>query len=406
MTIICLLSAVSFEFWPRVPKLSKIIPPAMVSFGIALAYEYLIVYLWRGRRTITIGDQGHVRDDLSCLNTFWTYPFDLVDIDYTSDDIGLIFRTAISFFVIIVLETLMTINVMDVRYSDISNADQSIFAMGVANILSGIFGGLGGNTMIGLSNMLANGGGYGKLAPFIASILIFLYTLLTPNLLSGVPSAALAGIMFVVAFHTFSVDSLTMVICSFLPESFLIKYPQARHGIPIMDALILLLVSILVPVLGLDVAIIGGAAISGFYFIHRMYRQMRVFKHMAVREDIGKVAVYDIYGPVFFSSTAGLEKAFDFQNDPRVIIIRMKNSVIMDYSAMVSLSTIRSKYEALGKVLRVKNLKAECENKLLRSRARLQWDRDPDHQTNEMTVLRLDAFEEEVPCLPGRIEIV
>lgn len=401
MSIICILSAVSFEFWPNVPWISKVIPPAMVSFGIALGYEYLIVKLWRGMSTITIGDHGLVLENLPSLAPFWQYPGEIANISYNRDDIGLIFRTAISFFVIIVLESLMTIGVMDTRYSDSSNADQSIFAMGLANIVSGFFGGLGGNTMIGLSNMLANGGGYGKVAPFIASILIFLYTLLTPNLLSIVPSSCLAGIMFVVAAHTFSFDSLRMVTCSFLPEWFLNKYNWAQHGIPIMDALILLLVSILVPVLGLDVAIIVGAAISGFYFIHKTYRQMRVFKHIALRDDIGLVAVYDIYGPVFFSSTAGLEKAFDFKTDPDIIIIRMKNSVIMDYSAMVCLSTIRSKYELEGKELLVKNLKVECENKLLRARARLKWDGDPDHLTNEIRIMKLDAFEDEVPCLPG-----
>jgi len=401
MAIMCLIAMISFQFWPKLPYVSLYVPAALIAVLVSIVYEVAIVDKWRGLSTLKVGDIGNIDARFKYPRLFWQYPSEIATFNYTLKEVGLILKYGMTFFIVMVLESLMTINVMDGRYDEVSNGDQTLFAIGIGNVVSGMFGGLGGNTMIGLSNLLASGGGCGKEAPAICALTILIVTFFFPAALNVFPTAGLAGIMFIVSLHTFSFDSIRMIFCSLMPQRWIDRFPSLAHAIPPMDAIILLAVTVLVPTLGLHVGIMVGVIISSFALVDKIFRGMRVFKHMATREEVGLVAVYDVVGPLFFSSTATLHKSFDFEGDPSIVIVRMTNSNIMDYSAMETLSTVRQAYENLGKRLIVKNLKKECELKLLRSQARLEWDKDRDHETQEVNIPRLVNFGDEMPDLPG-----
>eukprot|EP00915_Cephaloidophora_sp_WS-2016_P006288 GHVH01008279.1.p1 GENE.GHVH01008279.1~~GHVH01008279.1.p1 ORF type:complete len:688 (+),score=64.23 GHVH01008279.1:895-2958(+) len=397
MAIMCVGAMLIFNFWGKTPVLGRYIPAAFTALVFAMAYEMLICKLWRETRTVSIGDVGRLDPQFRFPRPFWLLP----DVEpFTWADIATIVNKSFSFFLVMCLESLMTVSVMDTLYANKSDANQSLFAIGIGNICSGMFGGIGGNTMIGLCGLLSRSGGCGKEAPVVCAILMFVVvTTLTPYL-NLFPTAGLAGIMFVVVLHTFSFDSLAMIFCSLFPTSLVRRVPWLQRRIPRLDAFILLIVTVLVPLYGLDVGIVVGMALSAFGFVRSSFRQMQVYKHTANRPTLGEVAVYDVVGPLFFASADVVHDVFDIDNDPNNIIVRMNNSAIMDYSALEVLSEVKSAYEELGKTMHVKHLTKKCEDIILLSQARLDWDKA--HYDNYVVdVPTLVQFADELPCIPG-----
>jgi len=227
MLVICISSMLLMEFLPKLPlKVFKVIPSSLVAIISAITIEFAIVRPI-GHRTDVIRDVSEFTSD-----TAFPIPF-FVSTDAVSYDLSGIFAWAslkqiftqgILLCLVGSIESLMTSEVVESFVKTPSNGDRTVLAMGVGNIISGFFGGMGGNAMIGLSTVNCLNGGKGRLGPSVTALGIMICVVGAYPVLNFIPVAALAGIMLVVVLHTFKWFSLTMIAAAFLPLSIRKKF--------------------------------------------------------------------------------------------------------------------------------------------------------------------------------------
>merc|ERR1719502_1242164 len=210
------------EFLPKIPlKVFQIIPSSLLAIFSAIFIQYVIVKP-SGSNTDTIGDVSEFTSD-----TRFPIPFfvDHVSTDYDLKKItesgaaGTIIVQGILLAVVGSIESLMTSEVVESYVGTPSNGDRTVAAMGLGNVLSGFFGGMGGNAMIGLSTINVLNGGKGRVAPSCTALLVMISIVGAYPALNVIPVSALAGIMLVVVLHTFKWFSIGIVVAAFLPES-------------------------------------------------------------------------------------------------------------------------------------------------------------------------------------------
>ena len=248
------------------------------------------------------------------------------------------------------IESLMTLNLIDELTETRGNANRECMAQGGANIVTGFFGGMGGCAMIGQSIINIKGGGRTRLSGITAALTLLIFILFASRLIEQIPIAALVGVMFMVVIGTFAWSSFRI-----LPK------------IPPADAFVLILVSALTVMFDLAIAVFAGVIVSALVFAWKSAQRIRARKH--VREDGTKV--YEIWGPLFFGSVQAFNSKFDVINDPQHIEIDFMESRVSDHSALEALFSLTEKYEAAGKQLTVKHLSEECQALMIKASPKL-----------------------------------
>ncbi len=248
------------------------------------------------------------------------------------------------------IESLMTLNLIDELTETRGNSNRECMAQGGANIITGLFGGMGGCAMIGQSIINIKGGGRTRLSGIVAAVTLLLFILFASGLIEQVPIAALVGVMFMVVIGTFAWSSFRIL-----------------NKIPRADAIVLIAVSLLTVFFDLAVAVIAGVIISALVFAWENAKRIRARKH--TREDGTKV--YEIWGPLFFGSIQAFNSKFDVANDPQHIEIDFMESRVSDHSALEAIFNLVGKYEEAGKRVRVKHLSEECQALMIKSSPRL-----------------------------------
>jgi len=237
------------------------------------------------------------------------------------------------------IESLMTLNLIDELTETRGNSNRECLAQGGANIVTGFFGGMGGCAMIGQSIINIKGGGRTRLSGIVAALALLGFILFASGLIEQVPIAALVGVMFMVVIGTFAWSSFRIM-----------------NKIPVSDLFVLILVSSLTVVFDLAIAVLAGVVVSALVFSWENARRIRARKR--VKADGTKV--YEIWGPLFFGSISAFNSKFDAKNDPDHIEIDFVESRISDHSALEAIFTIVTKYEAEGKSVTLKHLSEDC----------------------------------------------
>ena len=237
------------------------------------------------------------------------------------------------------IESLMTLNLVDDLTETRGNSNRECIAQGSANIITGLFGGMGGCAMIGQSIINIKGGGRGRLSGITAAVMLLIFILFASSYIEQVPIAALVGVMFMVVIGTFAWSSFRIM-----------------NKIPMSDLIVLILVSGLTVIFDLAIAVIAGVIVSALVFSWENAKRIRARKR--IKKDGTKV--YEIWGPLFFGSITAFNDKFDVKNDPESVEIDFVESRISDHSALEAIFVLVEKYQAVGKKITLKHLSADC----------------------------------------------
>ena len=260
-------------------------------------------------------------------------------IPMTLETFWFIFPYAAILAAIGLIESLMTLNLIDDLTETRGNSNRECVAQGSANIITGLFGGMGGCAMIGQSIINIKGGGRGRLSGIVAAVMLLLFIVFGSSYIEQVPIAALVGVMFMVVIGTFAWSSFRIL-----------------NKIPKTDVFVLILVSALTVIFDLAIAVIAGVIVSALVFSWENAKKIRARKRL--KEDGTKV--YEIWGPLFFGSITAFNEKFDVKNDPEKIEIDFVESRISDHSAIEAIFALVEKYQAEGKTIRLKHLSEDC----------------------------------------------
>ena len=244
------------------------------------------------------------------------------------------------------IESLMTMNLVDELTETRGNGNRECIAQGAGNMLSGLFGGTGGCGMIGQTVININAGGRGRLSGVMMALTLLTFILFTDKYIEQVPIAALVGVMIMMVIETFAWSSFRII-----------------RKIPKSDAIVLVIVSAVTVIYDLAIAVFVGVIISALVFAWENAKKIRARKRF--KDDGTKV--YEIWGPLFFGSIAAFNEKFDVKGDPDNIEIDFVESRVSDHSAIEAIYNIVEKYEAAGKTIKLKHLSEDCKALLYKS---------------------------------------
>ena len=244
------------------------------------------------------------------------------------------------------IESLMTLNLIDELTETRGNSNKECIAQGSANVVTGLFGGMGGCAMIGQSIINIKGGGRGRLSGIVAAAALLAFILFASNLIEQVPIAALVGVMFMVVIGTFAWSSFRIM-----------------NKIPVADVFVLILVSTVTVFFDLAIAVISGVIVSALVFSWENAKRIRARKR--IKPDGTKI--YEIWGPLFFGSITAFNQKFDVKNDPNVVEIDFVESRVSDHSAIEAIFNLVNKYNSAGKTIKLKHLSQDCKVLLCKS---------------------------------------
>ena len=277
--------------------------------------------------------------------------FLIPQIPFTWENILFILPYALILAAIGLIESLMTLTLVDEITETRGSGNKECVAQGVANVVNGFFGGMGGCAMIGQSMINVNSGGRGRLSGIVAALMLLSFILFLSPYIEQIPIAALVGVMFMVVIGTFAWSSLRII-----------------HKIPMADAFVLILVSSLTVVFDLAIAVICGVIVSSLVFAWE--NAVRIRARKSLRSDGTKV--YEIWGPLFFGSIQAFNSKFSPTEDPENVEIDFIESRVSDHSGIEAIGNVADKYEGLGKSLKLKHLSADCKKLLVRANPRFQ----------------------------------
>ena len=328
------------------PKLTKIVPAPLAAIGIVAA---LVIGL--GLDVPRVGDMASIEGGLPA--------FALPQVPLSFETFEIILPYAIILAAIGLIESLLTLNLVGEIKGERGGASQECVAQGLANVLTGFTGGMGGCAMIGQSMINVKSGGRTRLAGTAAALFLLGFILFASGPIEQIPLAALVGVMFMVVLGTFTWRSI-----------------QVLARVPREDALVILIVTVVTVMEDLAVAVVVGVIVSALVFAWKQATHMRVSE--TKQDEEGKL--YRVEGPLFFGSAQGFAALFDPEADPDLVISEFADSRVWDHSGLAAIDTLASRYAALGKDLRLRHLSADC-RRLLTTAGQLiepQPD-DPDY---------------------------
>ena len=244
------------------------------------------------------------------------------------------------------IESLLTLRLIDEITETRGHGNQECIGQGIANTVTGFFGGMGGCAMIGQSMINVNSGGRGRLSGISAALFLLLFILVASPLIEQIPLAALIGVMFIVVIGTFEWSSFRII-----------------GKVPLSDALILITVSAVTVFTDLAMAVVVGVIISALVFSWEHAKYIRIES----REDHKGSTVYAVTGPLFFGSVASFLERFDPKMDNDDVVIDFARSRVADHSGLEAIDSLAERYENAGKKLHLVHLSQDCRRLLSRA---------------------------------------
>jgi SulP family sulfate permease len=315
------------------PRLTKALPSSLVAILVVTA-----LVLGLDLNTKVVGDIASISGGLPSFHVP-VVPFNL-------ETLFIILPYAIILAAIGLIESLLTLRLIDEITETRGRGNRECIGQGVANTFTGFFGGMGGCAMIGQSMINVNSGGRGRLSGISAAVYLLLFILVGSTLIEQIPLAALIGVMFIVVIGTFEWSSFRIV-----------------GKVPRSDALILVTVSAVTVATDLAFAVIVGVIISTLVFAWEHAKFIRI----DAREDHKGSTVYAVTGPLFFGSATSFLERFDPKNDNDDVIIDFARSRVADHSALEAIDTLAERYLNAGKKLHLVHLSEECRKLLTKA---------------------------------------
>ena len=330
------------------PKVTKIIPSTLA----AILFVTVLV-IWLDIPIPRVGDLASVAGGLPV--------FSIPTIPLNIETFLIIFPYALILSAIGLIESLLTLNLVGELTNKRGGASQECLAQGFANTVTGFFGGMGGCAMIGQSMINVKSGGRTRIAGISAAIFLLIFILYTSSLIELIPIASLVGVMFMVVIGTFAWNSLKLLFV-----------------VPKSDALVIILVTLVTVLEDLAIAVIVGVIFSALVFAWKSASRIRANERASITEKNAKV--YEIEGPLFFSSTNSFLELFKPSMDPELVIIDFANSKVIDQSALKAIEDIAEKYSNLDKKVKLRHLSKDCHRLLSRTgQLIVDSDDDPDY---------------------------
>lgn len=309
------------------PKITSVVPASLVAI-ISVSLFVII----SGIDTKTVGDIASIGGGLP--------QFSIPNVAFTFETFKIILPYSIILASIGLIESLMTLSLIDEITETKGNNNKECFGQGLANVITGFFGGMGGCAMIGQSMVNVSSGGRNRLSGISASLFLLTFILFGSKLIEVIPIAVLVGVMFMVVISTF--EWTTFKIMKNIPKS---------------DGFVIVIVTVVTVFTDLAEAVAIGIIVSALVFVWK-YNYISV--DSVIRED--GIKEYYVKGAVFFGSTTKFIELFDYENDPDQVIINFKNSKVFDYTAIDALDKLNDRYEKVGKKIRFKKLSSDCYN--------------------------------------------
>ena len=314
------------------PRLSKAIPASLVAilsiFGIVVAF---------GIDTRTVGDIASISGGFP--------PFHIPSVPLDMDMIMTILPYSAVMAAVGLIESLLTLNIIDEITETRGRGNKEAVAQGAANILSGFFSGMGGCAMIGQSLINISSGARARISGIVAAIMLLVFIMFGSGLIEQLPMAALTGLMIMVSIGTFEWASF-----------------KTLRRMPKSDIFVMVLVTMVTAVLhNLAIAVIVGVIIAALVFAWDNAKRIRARKYV----DDNGIKHYEIYGPLFFGSVTVFNDKFDVLGDPNEVIIDFAESRVVDMSAIEALNRLTERYSKVGKEVHLRHLSSEC-RKLLK----------------------------------------
>lgn len=317
------------------PKVTKKLPAALVGIIVVAS-----ITIFGGLDVSTVGSfirEGGGNGLKGSLPSLQIQIFSLFET--LQGHWGLIISTAVLLAAVGLIESLMTLNLIDDMTETRGSGNRECVAQGGANILNGLFGGMGGCAMIGQSIINVSSGGRGRLSGITAAMALLCFILFAAPLIEQIPIAALVGVMFMVVIGTFAWSSFRII-----------------NKIPLADAIVLVTVSAVTVWQDLAIAVIVGVIMSALVFAWQNATKIRARKSM--KEDGTKV--YEIWGPLFFGSVQSFNSKFDPANDPESVELDFLESRVSDHSGIEAIFALEKKYKDYGKKVSLVHLSPEC----------------------------------------------
>jgi len=325
------------------PKLTSIVPAPLAGIGIVAA-----IVIGFGIDVPRVADLASIKGGLPA--------FHIPDVEFNLEMLKIIFPYALILAAIGLIESLLTLNLVGEITGKTGGASRECIAQGAANTVTGFFGGMGGCAMIGQSMINVKSGGRTRLSGISAALFLLAFILFASPIIEQIPLAALVGVMFMVVIGTFAWQSLTIL-----------------RRIPLTDALVILLVTVVTVMTDLAIAVIVGVIVSALAYAWS--NATRINAKRSEGENGEKI--YEIEGPLFFGSTENFAELFNPKDDPDVVIVDFLSSRVADQSALQAIEALASKYQAQGKTLQLRHLSRDCHS-LLKKAGQLMVDSDDD----------------------------
>ncbi|MBN2764751.1 MAG: SulP family inorganic anion transporter [Paludibacteraceae bacterium] len=309
------------------PKLTKAIPASLTAIVVISA-----ITIGLNIDTKTVGDIASIQGGFP--------PFHIPVIPFTFESLHIIFPYAAIVAGVGLIESLLTLNLIDEITETRGWGNKECVAQGTANVVTGFFSGMGGCAMIGQSLINISSGARTRISGIVASVMLLVFIMFGSSVIEKLPMAALTGVMIMVAIGTFEWASL-----------------RTFTRMPKSDILVMVAVTLITVFMhNLALAVLVGVIISALVFAWENAKRIRARKHI----DENGVKHYEVFGPLFFGSVTAFNEKFDVLNDPEEVIIDFSESRVTDMSAIEALNKLTERYLKVGKKLHIKHLSSDC----------------------------------------------
>ena len=308
------------------PRLTTVVPSSL-----AAIITVTLIVLGFNIDTKSVGDLASIQGGLPS--------FHLPSVPLSWETLRIIFPYAIILAAVGLIESLLTLTLIDDVTNTRGKGNRECVGQGIANTVTGLFGGMGGCAMIGQSMINVNSGGRQRLSGIAAALFLLAFILFASKLIELIPMAALVGVMFIVVLGTFEWTSIRIM-----------------GKIPRTDAFVLILVSAVTVATDLAIAVVVGVIISALAFAWEHAKHINVKSY----DDANGSRIYELNGPLFFGSVKNFLELFHPETDPDDVIIEFQNSRVADHSAIEAIDNLADKYIQAGKKLHLRHLSPEC----------------------------------------------
>ena len=312
------------------PRINQVIPAPLVAIVALTAFTII------GAVNVpNVGDQGDLPDSLPS----WFLP----DVPFNLETLKIIAPYALAMALVGILESLLTAKLVDDITDTHSDKTREAWGQGLANVITGFFGGMGGCAMIGqtMINVKASGART-RISTFLAGVFLLILVVGFGDVVALIPMAALVAVMVMVSVGTFDWHSIQ-------PKT-LRRMPKSETTVMVATVVVTVLTH------NLAIGVVVGVLVAMTLFARRVAHLTETDRELTEDADGNVTAVYTVTGELFFASSNDLYTQFDYANDPEHIVIDLSQSHIWDASTVASLDAITTKYERKGKAVRIVGL--------------------------------------------------